>query len=614
MSRRRKSQLASLALLLVLVIVPGVPAFAQLEVGENTKINLSGNVGFGYAGVSGGDIGSSHSTSFAGTGTLTGYYYHPNFLSFTLMPYYNRAQTNSDMQSIANASGFSSSASFFTGSHFPGTVFYSKDISSNGNYGLPGFGSLSSDGSSQGYGITWSALFSDLPTLTASYSSRSNQQSIIGAPGESKSLNRDFDLNSSYTRWGFLMGAYFAHLNTTASFPDFLGGASYDKVGTNTYGVTATRNIPLSGSFWSSFTHTNYTDGMHRSGTTSSNTASVGGSITPWSRFTFSSDLRYNGNLLEYVARDVVNPDNGAPIVMHSQDAKSLVSTNMGYFRVTNQISLVGNLTHREQWYDNRQYADTQYGGTVNLRYARPLFGTLRFSFSLVDTANKEGNSSLGFVGNVGMTRKFGHWDTAADFSYSQNVQTLVAMYSTSNYSYGGYVRRKLSPDSYWNASARISHSALTQREGEGNRSETFSSGIGWHRYSVSGAYSQAHGTAVLTYSGDLVPTPIGGVFTNDIVTVDGRSYTISGSAYPVSRMTLTGYYSKVKSNTSSLLNLVNSMNNGDRYAARIEYRVRKMSLIGNYNRTTQVITAANPNGVTVNSYSFTVSRWFNVF
>jgi hypothetical protein len=72
-----------------------------------------------------------------------------------------------------------------------------------------------------------------------------------------------------------------------------------------------------------------------------------------------------------------------------------------------------------------------QYGGTVSYNYSKPLFGMLYFSFGMVDNAQETGNSGLAFTANVGIQKRFGRWETSADFSYAQNVQTLINIYTT---------------------------------------------------------------------------------------------------------------------------------------------------------------------------------------
>lgn len=609
-----RTRLAQVSLLGVFLMLVATLASAQLSVGDNTKINFDGTLGFGYAGGWGDNLPSSHATTFNGFGNLTGYYYHPNFISFNVLPYYNRSQSNSLSQAIINSSGVSSSVNFFTGSYFPGAVFYGRDFSSNGQYGLPGTGSLTSDGSSQSYGITWSALLPNRPTLTASYSTRSDTSSILGAAGETHNRQKNFTLDSTYRWTGWDMRAFYAHRSYSANYPDFLGGESFSDLGSNGYGASAQHKIPLSGNFSASYSRTTYSGtGTGAGNNNVNNYASVSGNISPWRRLSISSDLRYTDNLLTFVPKEVVPSGGATPIVFNSMNAKSLILTNFAYLSVGKGILIIGNLTHTEQWYDGQQFSNTQYGGTLSYRYARPVLGMLYFNFGLVDNANKNGHSSMGFNGNVGLNRKVGRWNTSADFGYSQNVQTLISNYATSSYSYGGNVRRRLNSDTYWNTAVRAMHSALVQTSGDGNRGETYSTGLFWRRYGVTGTYSQSRGTSVMT-SGGLVPTPIGGILTNDILVFDGNSTTVSLSSSPLRRMTVTAYFSKVSSHTDSLLRAVPYVNNGKRYDARMEYRLRKLSLIGEFTRTNQVITSYAPNGVVVNAYSFTISRWFNIF
>ena len=71
-----------------------LPAAAQLEVGDNWSMSLSGDVGYNYRGnLNQGTSG--HSMGFNGDANLNGSYYNPNFLNFNVQPYYGRTQSNS---------------------------------------------------------------------------------------------------------------------------------------------------------------------------------------------------------------------------------------------------------------------------------------------------------------------------------------------------------------------------------------------------------------------------------------------------------------------------------------------------------------------------------------
>ena len=104
------------------------------------------------------------------------------------------------------------------------------------------------------------------------------------------------------------------------------------------------------------------------------------------------------------------------------------------------------------------------------------------------------------------LQRRIGAWELSGDTSYSQNVQTLIAIYSTNSLTYGGYVRRKTSDHSYWAASYRGSHSGLVQDQGMKSGASMISSTFGWRRYSFTGNYSRSHGRTILTPSGLLNP------------------------------------------------------------------------------------------------------------
>jgi hypothetical protein len=614
MRRFLRMWLTRLGVVMVFVLLITSASPAQVQVGDNTKISLDGSLGFGYAGGWGDDTPSTHSTAFNGYGNLRGYYYNPNFLSFEVLPYYNRSQNNAASQAIVNSSGLSSSVNLFSGSYFPGSVFFSKDWTSNGEFGLPGTGSLTQDGSSTGYGVTWSELLPGKPTLTAAFSSRKDSSSILGTTGEFKNSHKDFTLDSTYRWSGWDIRGNYAHRTYSANFPSFLGGETISDIGSDGYGASAQHRIPLSGNFSASWSRTTYDgNGTGIGNSNTNNYMSVAADIAPWRRLSFSSDLRYTDNVVSLFPQAVIPSGGVTPIVYDSMDSKSLISTTFAYLSLPHGFLVIGNLTHREQWYDGAQVSDTQYGGTVSYRYARPLFGMIYVNFGMVDNANQEGNTSLGFTGNAGFNRKFGPWETSADIGYSQNVQTLIAAYTTSGYTYGGNMRRRLNSNTYWHASARAAHSALVQQDGDGNSSQTYSTGLYWRRYGLMAAYSQSSGTSVLT-TGGLVPTPLGGLISGNVLVFDGNSTTVSLSCAPTRRLTLTSFYSKVRGNTSSTILPIPSVNNGDRYDVRAEYRLRKLSFIGNYTRTNQVITSFSPTGVAVNTYSMSISRWFNLF
>ena len=70
--------------------------------------------------------------------------------------YLNQSRANSNYQSISDASGVNVSTNIFGGSHFPGSISYSKAYNSEGNYAVPGLANYVTHGDSETFGINWS--------------------------------------------------------------------------------------------------------------------------------------------------------------------------------------------------------------------------------------------------------------------------------------------------------------------------------------------------------------------------------------------------------------------------------------------------------------------------
>jgi hypothetical protein len=304
---------------------------------------------------------------------------------------------------------------------------------------------------------------------------------------------------------------------------------------------------------------------------------------------------------------------NGAvPANLQLEHGTSGVSYSAGAsYLLGRGLTVGGHLTHRVQWYTGTRYQDTQYGGNLNYNRASRLFGFIYFGVGLVDTASKVGNDGLGLNANVGMSRNFGHWETAADFAYSQNLQTLVTIATTSSYNYGGSVRRKISHDLNWGGAFRTSHSGLVTQEGTGDSAESFSSSLHWRKYNFGGSYSQSKGAAVFTATGELTANPLVPLLTRDFLLFNARSLSVNGSTNLFRRMSVGGGYARFTSNTTRTG--VGTFNSGERYNVRTEYRLRRFSLTGGFNRSTQEVSSIAGGPRVVNAYYVSFSRWFNV-
>jgi hypothetical protein len=202
---------------------------------DKLKMLMNGNLGAVYAGTFGDYTGSSHSLGFGMNGTLEGYYFNPQFLSFQVRPYYDRSQLNTDSQSINRGTGVDGSVNIFGGSHFPGSISYGRNYNHNSEFSIAGVPAVLGDSSTSNFSIGWGALFAGYPTLQASYSIADSTSTLLGTTDQGKSSSKSFNLNSTYSIGGFNLQGTLAHYNTDLVSPDFLSGSAVNSTSSNTH-------------------------------------------------------------------------------------------------------------------------------------------------------------------------------------------------------------------------------------------------------------------------------------------------------------------------------------------------------------------------------------------
>ena len=601
--------LAASTISLVIALACVASANGQVTVGDRLNLIMNGSLGTSYESSFGNFTGSSHGLGFGINGTLDGYYFDPKFLSFQVRPYYDRMQSNADSQSITRGSGVEGSLSLFGGSHFPGSISYGRDFSSNSEFRIAGVPSVLGNSSGSTFDIAWGAQFEGLPTLYANYLVTDSTSTLLGTTNDSKSSSRSFSLNSDYRFAGFNLHGSVNHYNTEFLSPSFLTAVTISNTSSSTnYSVTATHRLPLSGSLGLAWSRTTSENGT---GDSASNSYTASAVVSPWRRLSISETWNYTTNVIaaitERLSGETVPTFFNSGSGWNAMYMNTLSTLTLGY-----GLTVSGHVNYRLQHFQGRSLEDTQYGGSVTFRKINHFLGFLHFSIGVVDTATQEGNNGVGLITNLGMTRKFGRWDTAADVSYSQNTETLITIATTSNYSFGGMVRRKLNPSTYWSASFRESHSGLTAQKGNDNVSESFATSFSWRRYSVAGNYSWSSGAAFLGVNGTLTATPLGSIITNDFLTFDARSYGINASTRLFRALTVNGGYTNVSSNT--FLKTLGTFNNGGRFNARLEWKLRRLDFIAGFDHAMQESSAVPGGPRAVNSYYVSLSRWFNVF
>jgi len=585
-------------------------AKAQLAIGDNLKMRLNGTVGAGYS-AGFGDSGSNHNQNLLGNGTLSGYYYNPGFLSFTARPYWDRNKNNNESGAVNRDSGIDTSMTLFSGSSFPVSVSYGKGISNNSQFGLGGVGGgLETHGSGQSFSVTVNEVLPDKPPVYATYSVGTSDYSALGSTGDNHTSTKNFNIGTNYNLLGFSLAGNFNHGSSNYEYSSLLGFASAGNSSTNSYSVSAQHPLPLRGGLgitWARSSYENSSNGGNNGSTSSTGATS---SFMPWNRLSISGQAQYTTNVSAALSQEflpgsigILNSDSGS----HSLSLSTGAGLHIGH-----GWSATGNATRNSTSYLGHEYVSTQYSGMMNYQFTHNLLGFLHFGFGLVDMAGKQGNSGTSLVGNVGMDRKVGRWNTSADFSYSQEIQTLYGVSTTSSYNYGGSIRRKFNDTTYWSATFRAAHSGISQQEGNKSGSESVSSSFAWRRYSVSGSYSQSNGTTIFSSAGVLTPVVGAGLLTNDFMLFNGHSFTMSGATRLFRRINVSGAYSRSRSTIEAAPR--NTFTESHIYNAHFDYRLRKMTLTGGYSRVNQSATSIKNGPFMLNSFYLSFSRWFNVF
>ena len=600
------------------LILLALPLAAQVQVGDNLRMNLSGDLGVSYAGGINQTL-SDHSLGFSGDGTLTGSYYSPNFLNFNVDPFYNRAQSNSVFSSLTNTTGVTSNANLFSGSHFPGTISYNRLFNATSQFGVPGSDiGLAQHTNTQGFGVGWSALIPDWPTLTASYGFNRTSNSILGLEGNNDETDHTLNVLSTYVWDGFHMTGQYLHRTVNADFSQFLETQApvHTDTSSNSYGATVQHSLPLAGSFGVMYNHLHYDYAYHdlyqSESEGGSNSVNGNASFHPTNKLGVAFNANYNDSLLGSVPEPVLN--NGAVLNVRNLGTfrSELVGSDV-YFQVIRNLGLHANISHENQTFLGNSYSATQFFGSANFNFDRTLLKGLSFSFEAVNTAQQTENTGFGFVGTLNYTRKFVGWEVNGNFSYAQNVQTVLLVYTTSSMSYLGSVRRRLSDRTYFMAGYSGSHTGITAN------SAMNSSGMrGWttvmHRgYTLNAYYNQSSGFAILT-ANSLVPLPgnLPPQVLGNTTEYDSKGWGFNVGATPIRGLTVSGGFSK--SNGHTIDPLLTTATSNELINVIMQYRLRKIFLNGGYTRVRQSIVAPGTQPIDVTTYFIGFSRWFNFF
>jgi hypothetical protein len=608
----------------VVVLMMGQLVYAQnqpqsqapeLSIGENTKLSAGGLFTFGYTGDYGDVVSSEHGLTFGVDGRVAGYYYNPNFISFTATPYYNQSRDNSSYQSLTGATGVSATVDLFKGSHFPGSVSYRYDRNSSGTFGLTGQPNFTTIGKGQGFGINWSALLPNLPTLTVGYTQGDGSGTIYGTSETTNSNTRLFNVRSGYQIAGFRLNAFYDRNSLNSKFPQFLAGQSesvQDSKG-NDVGFGAQHPLPLHGQFYANYNRSSADTGYFSDAGLISNRSNytddivnTGASFHPTQKLSLNVTENYTSNLNGYLSQSLSGNGIAEPGLSLGSGAHSSTVGGGATYQFTNNLSATSQATYYDQEYFGKNYTGTYLSGTVN--YGKRLLDMFTFSGSVIDSSNGQGTNALGFMGNVNFFHNIKGFQTSGVFTYAQNVQSLLVTYTTSYYSYSANTHRHLPAGLEWTAAFNGTHSGLTNYQGTSSRGEGYSTSLGSRKFTVTGNYTQSTGISLLGVGGFVPVTATPGV--TDFITFGGTSYGGGISVSPVRRFVIAGSFNRAISNT---VGQTISHNNTEIFNAQMQYHLRRIGVQAGYTRFTQGISAVGAPANTT-SYFVGISRWFDFF
>ena len=613
-------------------------AAAQIQVGDNLNMNLNGVVSVGYNDIWGSDIDSSHSLNVGGNGTLSGFYYNPNFLNFNLSPYYNQSSQNSTSRSIFDSSGFEFDSGIFGGSHFPGSIGYSKSWNSEGNFGFPGVPNYTTRGNGQGFNIGWGAFLPGLPGVSATFSTGSSEYSILGAAQNGTNDFHNFNVRSNYSIAGFNLNAAYNIGNSHSDIPAVFGNDTEQIVNSdnNSFVFGASHSLPMHGSasasYARSYVNSDYL-GYSFNGTIDSINAAAG--INPTQKLGLSMAMGYTDNLAGALYQSII-PTNGlasqATTVAQAQSttggaqqqtggvfqqteqsSSALYFSGYGAYAIAPNLQLQFEAQRRQQDYLGKSYGANTYGGGAI--YTRGfLGGFLNVSVNFADnTSDTVSGNALSFTTTGGYNRTFGSWVVSGNAGYAQNVQSYLVTYMNSYYLYSGNVRHRFG-QIVWAASAAGSHSAIVNQPHTGNGGQSYSTSLGARRLTLAASYAKTNGYGLLSGNGITLPPnlPPGVIPPEWLLLYGGTGYSFSLGTSPIRHLSLGASFSRADSNTVSGLTF--SANHNEQVNALGNYQFRKLTFTGGYGRLVQGFSASGIPASDVNSIYFGVSRYFNFF
>ena len=607
-----------LVYLLALGAMLATSAWAQVEVGQNTSLSLSGDLGFGYDGEYGNQTGSSHGTGVNGDAVLQGYYYNPKFLNFFVDPIYNRSQANSGQGSITDASSVNAGVNIFSGSHFPGSISFGEGFDSSGIYGFgttPGLTTTS--GKSHSFGIGWAELIPGAPPLSVQYSQTASSNSIFATDQEDHTSTKSLNMFSNYKLAGWYLGGRFTNIRTHTELPSVITdeGSETGDTDATAFSANANHKLPLRGSLgvgytWSEFSGEN--NGTTLSGSNQMINATA--AFAPTQRLTSSFEMEYNTSLEGEIEQQLVGVGAVNPQVNLGSSGYSIAMSNYDNVALTKSLSAGFSVGHIQQEVYGETVSATHFSAIVNYRFLKPLWGTVVLYAGVNDQANDGGNQGAGLVAGANFSKQWSNFQLSGSFGYSQDTQTVLADQTTSNYTYLANAQRRLSRRIRWMGTFSGFHTGLGELEGSSAHAENYGTNLVFKMYNVGADYSHTSGTALLTANGLVAPpgTILPTLPGNDYLLDTGSSYSFSFTANPIRKLTFSSSYTKTINDSQAQTLATNSASRV--FLVFTTYQFRKMEFTSGYTNLNQFVSAAGIPEASYSNFYVGLQRWFKAF
>jgi len=596
-------------------LAAAAPIPAQVTVGNDLNMNLNAQISAGYTADYGNAIPSDHSITGGGNGTLSGFYHDPNFLSFSVSPYYNQSRTNSTSQSITDSSGVLASTSLFSGSNYPGSISFSRTYDSLGTFGVPGLPNYTTRGNSDGFNIGWGVNPPNWPHFSFNYAQGTNDYSIYGTNENGSSNYHNFNAHVTDQIDGFNLNAGFVHNQTYSQYPLVLQNDQLENMSNdgNSYSFGASHSLPFHGSFGASYNRSDFSadfsDG-HYSGTV--DTVNSNANLRPAEQLTLAANFNYTDNLIGTLFQNVTTAGGVVQLTTPNQQSNSWDANGSASYYLTKQLIFTGTYEHRDQSYFGTAFGSDALTGSVN--YWRQLFGgSFSTVFSVTRTTEDNLNQSIvGLLSVTNYSRKIGLWDVGASGNYFQSAQTSLIGYTTSGWGYSGQAGRRFG-NLHWYANAGGSRSLLNGSSGYGYNTQNYGTGLNIRWLGINATYAKSDGTGLLGVNGVIAPPLTNGtILPTDLIMYGGHAYGGGVGLNPVRRLTITFSYAKAFSDTVS--GGIGSNNNSESIVGRLQYQFRQMFFIGGYSKFVQGFSASGTPPSQLNSFYVGVQRWFNFF